>query len=325
MKCSNCGAELRPGDKFCTKCGTKVEAPVSTDQQPNTNESNNNQASNVNNADFTNGSGNQNIKWNQNKRPQPELNQQTQNANFNKQVPPVQQTVSTKSNATVNALKQNSMGYFNWFKSTLAEPSKIQETGKYNGIISIIINALILAASIYVVGNQVLSALADAFNKFLTLGGNSQQIEVNASFVFYLKAFVAMIVFFAIFILIGYACKKYLMNSQESITTYINTFATFSNGMIVAEIVLAIYLLIAMPGDVSALTESASGLMIFLTILLAAIFGIFVTSYILSILYNSTKVKMDKIYVAAIGLFASNVIVYFIFKFFINTLFSKGA
>lgn len=26
QKCKNCGAELKPGVKFCTKCGTPIEA-----------------------------------------------------------------------------------------------------------------------------------------------------------------------------------------------------------------------------------------------------------------------------------------------------------
>ena len=27
MKCTNCGNELNPGQKFCTKCGTPAPAP----------------------------------------------------------------------------------------------------------------------------------------------------------------------------------------------------------------------------------------------------------------------------------------------------------
>lgn len=314
MKCTNCGAELRPGDKFCTKCGAKVEASsTKTVQSNNANMSNQVNSPDSQESSKTTGQSN---TWNQT-QPQPTMNQ---NNNSN-QVPPIQQ----QGNATVASLKQNSMGYFNWLKQTISRPSEIEDGGKYYGLISIVIHALVLALSIYVVGSQVLSAIAEALGDFLTLTGSSSQPQINVTFSFYLKSFVAMLILFAVFVLVGYACKKYMTKTEESITGYINSFANYSNTMIIPEVILALYLLIAMPGDVSSLTQSASGLMIFLTILLTAIFSIFVVAYVLSIYRNSIKTKLDKIYVAAIGLFVSNVIVYLIFKMFIQSLFSSNS
>lgn len=321
MRCSNCGAEIKSGMKFCTKCGARVKASASENNQSNVNvdSGHNSNVRNSNSVGASQPSGN--YGQSTNAETVPIDNNQNQNINFNQQQSFAPQTNQTSGNSNVNALKQNSLSYFNWFKRTITNPSNIQSSGKYNGLISIIINALILAASIYVVGSQVLSALTEAFNKFLTLSDSYQQIQVKTSFVFYIKALIVMIIFFAIFLVIGYLCKKYLLRSKESFTTYVDTFANLSNSMIVAELILAIYLLIAMPRDVSSLTESATGLMIFLTILLVIIFGIFVTAYVISIFHNSTKVRLDKVYVAAISLFASNIIVYFAFKFLMNVMF----
>jgi len=36
MRCSNCGAQLQDGDKFCTSCGSKVESQPQRSQQNNT-------------------------------------------------------------------------------------------------------------------------------------------------------------------------------------------------------------------------------------------------------------------------------------------------
>ncbi|MFP4457738.1 MAG: zinc ribbon domain-containing protein [Clostridia bacterium] len=33
MRCSNCGAQLQEGDKFCTSCGAKTESPVQQSSQ----------------------------------------------------------------------------------------------------------------------------------------------------------------------------------------------------------------------------------------------------------------------------------------------------
>lgn len=316
MKCTNCGAELRPGDKFCTKCGAKVETS-STETVESNNVNTNNQVKSPDLQASAKTTG-QSKNWNQTQS-QPTMNQNN-NAN---QVPPVQQ--QGNGNATVDSLKQNSMGYFNWLKQTISKPSEIEDGGTYYGIISIVIHALVLALSIYVVGSQVLSAIAEALGDFLTLTGSSSQPQINVTFSFYLKSFFAMLILFAVFVLVGYVCKKYMTKTEESITGYINAFANYSNTMIIPEVILALYLLIAMPGDVSSLTQSASGLMIFLTILLTAIFSIFVVAYVLSIYRDSIKTKLDKIYVAAIGLFISNVIVYLIFKMFIQSLFSSNS
>jgi len=36
MRCSNCGAQLQDGDKFCNSCGSKVESQPQRSQQNNT-------------------------------------------------------------------------------------------------------------------------------------------------------------------------------------------------------------------------------------------------------------------------------------------------
>lgn len=266
-KCKNCGVELKPGVKFCTKCGTPVveNNVVANQSAPNKN-----------------------------------------------------------NNETMEKIKKHSINYFSWFKESIVSPSKVNYGNKYFGLVSLLLNAMLVAYSFYVLGHQLVGSLMEMFNEAAGMfsQNSSDRVVLPNGLSLYLKLLFITAVYFAIFLLVGFACKKYLVNKNTDLFNYANQLASFSNSMIILEIIMSLFLLMVIPSNIAELSslEGYKSAFIFLIILLVLMTTIWSVSYISSIVIDAGKMKLDKIYVAVITLILNSAVLFFVFKMIFNSL-----
>jgi len=266
-KCKNCGAELKPGVKFCTKCGTPVEENNVVANQP---------------------------------------------------------TPKKNNNETMEKIKKHSMNYFSWFKESIVNPSNVNYDNKYFGLVSLLLNAILVAYSFYVLGHQLVSSLMEMLNEAAGMfsQNSSDRVVLPNGLSLYLKLLFITAVYFAIFLLVGFVCKKYLVNKSTDLFNYANQLASFSNSMIILEIIMSLFLLMVIPSNIAELSslEGYGSAFIFLIILLVLMTTIWSVSYISSIVIDAGKMKLDKIYVAVITLILNSAVLFFVFKMIFNSL-----
>lgn len=268
QKCKNCGAELKPGVKFCTKCGTPIEA--------------------------------------------------------NKDLESASQNISSK--ATVEKIKKHSLNYFSWYKDSIINPSEVNYDNKYFGLVSFLINAILVAWSVYIIGHRAISAALRVANEYASvLGGtNSDVVNMPNGLSLYLKLFFVSFLYFAVFLVVGFLCKKYLIDNNVKIFDYANQLASFSNSMIILEIIMVLVIFVAMPSNIANLDSFSDwSLVKFLIVLLVLMSNIWLVSYVASIIVDKGKMKLDRIYVAVITLILNSAVLYFVFKLMYDSLASQ--
>lgn len=265
-KCKNCGAELKPGIKFCTKCGTPVDDSVK----------------------------------------------------------PTKKESENKNNETMEKIKNHSLNYFAWFKESIVSPSKVNYDNKYFGLVSILLNAMLVAYSFYVLGHQIVSSIMEMFNEAANIFDRtaSNRVALPNGISLYLKLLFITAIYFAVFLLVGFACKKYLVDKDTDLFGYANQLASFSNSMIILEIIMSLFLIMVVPSNIAELSsfDSYRSSFVFLIILLTLMSTIWSVSYIASIVIDAGKAKIDKIYVAAITLILTSAVLFFVFKMVFNSL-----
>lgn len=279
QKCQNCGADLKPGVKFCTKCGTPVAA-----------------------ADMT-GTTNQSAPATRSAQPQ-------------------------QTNETIDKLKKHSLNYFAWYKNSITKPSNVNYDNKYFGLVSLLINVLLVAYSFYILGNRVLTTVLDGVSQASSMFGssNSDQVSVPSGMSLYFKLFLVVLAYFAVFLIVGFVCKKYLLNKNTDFFNYSNQLASFSNSMIILEIIMVLVLLATVPTSVETFSSFSSwGSLKFLVVLLVLMSNIWSVSYIASIVIDKGQMQLDKIYVGVVTLIVNSVVLYFVFKMILNSLQSQYA
>jgi len=278
-KCKNCGAELKPGIKFCTKCGAPIE---DSNMSESVSRSNN--------------------------------------------VKPTRTTRSDPNNETIEKLKKHSLNYFDWYKNSIKNPTNVDNENKYNGLITLLLNAILVAYSFYIVINKLLTAAktevsqsADAFGL-----GSAVKLDLPTGFPLYLRIFFVAVLYYVIFLLVGFACKKYLINKKETVFDYSNQLGSYSSSLVILQLVVALFLLISIPTDINSISSvSVLGSFQFLMVLIVIITNVWNVAYTASIIMDNVKTHLDKIYVGVITLLANNIVLYLIFKIVLNSATSK--
>jgi len=260
-ECRNCGAELKSGVKFCTKCGEPVDVTSVVTHQS-----------------------------------------------------------VTDNNETMKRFKNHSMNYFKWFKESIISPSKVNYDNKYFGLVSLFINVILIGYALYVFVHQMMMSTMGLIGRLYS-GGEFLLLGANL----YTKLLFLPISYFAVFLLMGFACKKYLIDSKTDLFDYANQLAGFSNSIIILELILSLFLQFIVPSSFSAMTayRSYESSFTFLMIFLILIATIWLVAYILSIVVNVNQMKWDKVYVAAGTLILNNIILLFVFKMIINSFLNQ--
>lgn len=397
MKCKNCGAELDPGTKFCTKCGAKVESasdastqgndqPVSSTsnnqagqpqksvqnsqpnqtQQPNQAMGNNNQSGqnqfaqtnqngqqgfNQNQASQQNMSGQQSYNqnpvgpqnmndqqnYNQNQFAQQNMNgqqnfNQTQAGQLNSNGQPnfnQNQNEPMQNNQTFENFKKHSSNYFAWFVNSLKRPSQVDQKNKFFGLISFAINSVLMAWILYLLVSRVFQIVTDMIQTLSEQFGSSSSYYDSSDTIsggsIFLIMLITVIICFAVFLGVGFLCKKFLAHDEPSMLTYANTLGSYSNSMIAVEVVTVLFLLIALPRDLSiSIIDSIAKMAGVALLLIGLIMIIFSIAFIASLVNENGRTSIDGIYVALIGYFASNVVMAIVFRIVFNGIFSDS-
>lgn len=234
-------------------------------------------------------------------------------------------SVAGNSNVTMDNFKRQSSNYFAWVKQTVLDPSKVSTGNKYFGLISFLIHALLVTFAVYRVENGILTPIAKGLSSSQSsLGDLGRKADIATGGQLFFKLFFISIIFYAIFLGIGFLAKKFLVNKQTNFFDYVNKLATYSNALMAVELLLALAMLIFMPADIS--TGSISGftkameIMFLLFIVIGACWDV---AYVATFVIEKAQMKWNKIYVAMLSLVASNLAVWFMINHIISTLQSK--
>ncbi|GAX04297.1 hypothetical protein IWT140_01935 [Secundilactobacillus pentosiphilus] len=262
--CPNCGAKLKPGAKFCTSCGYDLtQFNARSQQQP------------------TQGAG------------QRQSNQQH----------------VSQPNLKVEAAKNYSTNYFSWLWDSIKHPSQTDlSVNQFFGATSFVISALLIGlismVGLYRIIDAISSFESDLGSLFSEVDGTSSSDTAasvsqpsGSGFSLFLKIFIIALIFTAMFVLIGWLVRRYMIGDEKE--TYLG-FATRLAGYTNFSLIFLALALVF----VALLNALAGGALLFIFLSLS------VTTFSIGYSYTILEFKqtrgMDKIYALLIALIADS-------------------
>ncbi|MBW1605024.1 zinc ribbon domain-containing protein [Lactobacillus sp. Sy-1] len=263
--CPNCGRQVENNSKFCTYCGYKFIDP-----------SNDSVVSNP-----------------ENKQSQSQSRQQS-NQHWDEK---------TKE------AKRFSKNYFQWFKDTLKHPTALNDSShKFFGLTSLIISLVLIALNI-IQGFRAFVALGlrmaggilggatsglDATSSLSTITGSSEYGNIVSSV--FIHLFVYIVLALLITVLIPFAIRKAFYKDRISLWNFINQFASYSNYVLLIELLALIFF-------------TLSVFVIFSSILLSIVSLGYLIAFLFSIFSTNERNGLDRIYAVLIGLFVETLLI----------------
>ncbi|WP_010624549.1 zinc ribbon domain-containing protein [Companilactobacillus versmoldensis] len=208
--------------------------------------------------------------------------------------------------------------YFKWFFSTIRKPDELVSVDKSFGFISMGIQALLMSLVVFALGDEFLKSFIYIFNSFFNQ--NESYFDIHGGFSLFSGLLVISIIYFGIYMITGWLCKKLFVNQEITIDSYVNQLASYSNVAIVIEIALIILIMASRPvvhGDTlsyKAVFKFFKNL-VFFVILLSNYWNI---AFIASIVIEKGKSIRDRMYGAIIGVMVSGSAVYLLMKIVLN-------
>ncbi len=311
--CPYCGAEVKPGAKFCNKCGSSLASLYSTPdstQQPNPqNSQNQTQPNHSTQADYQPKATNSNFQDNPGQNYRGQENQSGDYRRENNYRGQQRQTGSTDQavDQTFRAAKQYSDTYFSWFMRTLKYPRDIvTEAHPYFGITSFVISLVLMLGSAAMITKFLKELINNSFlyvGGWLTYGDSSNWSPTTLGNIDALRAAAIAVIFVAAWLLIGFVASR-LGGSidKNGFFSYTTLLAGFTNSAIVVEAVLLVITLLAGKSPYGMPAKVIFGLLVLIGI-------IYTVGFVYSIIREDIQARMDKIYVVicaeAAGLIAS--------------------
>lgn len=262
--CPNCGAKLKPGAKFCTSCGYDLTQFNARSQQTSQGSSQG------------------------------------------------QSTHQRVSNPNVEAAKNYSTNYFSWLWDSIKHPSQTDlSVNKFFGATSFVVSALLIGlismVGLYRIINAINSFESDLGSLFSEFSGTSSSSEAaseaasssptGSGFSIFLKIFIITLIFTAMFVLVGWLVRRYMIGDEKE--TYLG-FATRLAGYTNFSL---IFLLLALV-FIALLNALAGGALLFLFLSLA------ITTFSIGYSYTILEFKqtrgLDKVYALLIALIADS-------------------
>lgn len=258
--CTNCGAQLAQGMKFCTKCGQQVVLASSMASA----------------AELT--------------------------SNFN-------------SNPSVVALKRQSTNYFDWIKQSLFDPMDKEKDTQYFGFISFLLHALLMSFSVFIVENTFLEPIQKVTqtNRLTEDISKSMGMTMTTGLPLFGKLFFIAMLFYVIFVAVGYFSKKILVDPQAGLVEYTNSLARLSNALLILELAFTVFTFVTMLGTITQSKLGNAAMLIFLNMVIGG--AVWSVSYVASILLDKKQMKWNKIYVSMLALTISNLLMWFVAKY----------
>lgn len=222
---------------------------------------------------------------------------------------------STQTSERIQTLKKHSMNYFEWFVNSIKSPSVVSNENKYFGLVTLLLNSFLVAYIFHVLGNRILVTIVDAANGFLNAFNQdtSSTAAIPTGFSLYVRLLMIVLIYNAIFVLIGFLSRKYLIGENIGLSSYLNQLGSYSNSMLIADVISIVLLWVTIPADFSTI-ETNHGFIYVFIFALSLLSLMWSIAFIGSILISANKAKMDKIYVAIIAEIVVGIVLYIIFK-----------
>jgi len=217
------------------------------------------------------------------------------------------------------SFKQNIMDYFKWLKDSIMHPSNEDNESRYFGLVSLFFHSLIMAYSFFILTKPVMNIIVTLY-EYLS-DNYLYESSVPKHWNLYSKLALIVLIYFTIYIIIGFLFKRYLSDKQTTLLTFSNQLGRYSNSLFILEIILILFILTNVPH--TSFYETTKASMKFfrnLSIIYALISTIWNISYISSIIITNGKLKLDRIYVALLAIVANNIGVYILLKIVSNSL-----
>jgi len=219
---------------------------------------------------------------------------------------PTQSTPVTEPTTVANA-QAFSGNYFNWYLDTLKHPSQPRvEANRFFGIISMVIEALLLALTLTLLGQKIVNIVTKMLDtyeeaqlaKYLNLNG---LVFKSGLIIFFL-----VIISYAIYVSIAYAFRRLITEEYVNFWDFVNQFAGVTNLILIFNLITFLLGLITGAANFSSL----SILLVFMvpaSLLISA-------AFIFIIVDGVDQSRMDKFYTVFLAEISLTV-AFFIFGF----------
>lgn len=139
------------------------------------------------------------------------------------------------SQIDTDELKKNATGYWNWLVTSWKNPTEVQMTGRYAGIVSLALESLFLIVGI---GRYINSVVNAAVSSVSSVFGGSSYSSSGMGFGFYLTGFIVFIC--ASLVMVGIA---YLFHGHEEggFLAFTNRVAHYSNVILIADVLFILF------------------------------------------------------------------------------------
>lgn len=222
---------------------------------------------------------------------------------------------SQQASERIQVLKKHSRNYFQWFTKSLKGPSMVVNDNKYFGLVTLLLNSALVAYIFHILWNKILVTFVEAANELInTFGRSSSSVSaIPTGFSLYIRLLLIVLIYNAIFALVGFSSRKYLVGDNISLSGYLNQLGSYSNAMLIVDIISIILLWVTLPTDLSAI-ENHYGFIYIFIFALSVLTLIWSIAFIGSILISDGKSKMDKIYVAALAQIIVGIVLFIVLK-----------
>ncbi|MFD1454163.1 DUF6574 domain-containing protein [Levilactobacillus lanxiensis] len=145
--------------------------------------------------------------------------------------------------------------YFNWYLDTLKHPSQPRvEANRFFGIISMVVEALLLALTLTLLGQKIVNMVTKMLNtyeeaqlaKYLNLNG---LVFKSGLIIFFL-----VIIGYAIYVSIGYAFRRLITEEYVNFWDFVNQFAGVTNLILIFNLITFLLGLITGSANFSSLS-----------------------------------------------------------------------
>ncbi|WP_395390540.1 MULTISPECIES: DUF6574 domain-containing protein [Levilactobacillus] len=167
---------------------------------------------------------------------------------------PTQAAPVAEPTTTENA-QAFSGNYFNWYLDTLKHPSQPRvEANRFFGIISMVVEALLLALTLTLLGQKIVNMVTKMLNtyeeaqlaKYLNLNG---LVFKSGLIIFFL-----VIIGYAIYVSIGYAFRRLITEEYVNFWDFVNQFAGVTNLILIFNLITFLLGLITGSANFSSLS-----------------------------------------------------------------------
>ena len=216
---------------------------------------------------------------------------------------------------------RNIIGYFKWVKSTILHPSDegLHSSAVEFGVTSFVIQSLLSSFAIFVLGKTITEYIIELF--LIYSHTDYSEVTLPKSTELYMKLLLLSMIYYFIFALVGFLCRRYLIDRITNFKSYLNQLAGYSNLMIFFLLLLIIFILACNPiNGTGSSSKDAWDFVKNLIVIGTIISNFWFIAYNASIITVSGKMKIDRLYAALVAFIVDGIGLYVLFKIITNAI-----